>query len=450
MPTLFFTRQGLMIDKIDSANIIIKDKIDASLIDKKRSKIVQNLSKNIKIDGFRKGKVPTKIIESRYNDKITQDSQNEALNEHIQSQLKDANIEQSSVIGSAIFTKFEVVNGNIEFEAKLGLLPKVNLDDLSKTIPALNLKSIAKKDIDERLKIFAKNSGNLIESEKALENGDVANINFEGFIDGEAFEGGSAKDFDLELGSKSFIEGFEEGLIGLKKGDSTSLNLTFPKDYAQHLANKSVEFKVQINSVKQRESAKIDDDLAKKILLDNKDAKLEDLETYIKTQLENEAKHNAFNEAKPILAENLIKNIAFDLPSNIIEQEMDIIFRNSLQRLKEEELKELQENMDKAKQKRESFKGEAEKSVKLTFIVDTYAKQNNIQVSDNELYQMLYYEAMMSGRNPREVVENYEKSGMFPAIKMTILENKVLNHILEASLAKDSNKESKKDSKADK
>lgn len=423
-----------MVEKIDSANITIKDKIDADLITKKRTKIVQNLAKSVKIDGFRKGKIPTKIIESRYDDKITQDSQNEALNENIKTHLKNANIEENSVIGSAVFTKFEVVNGNIEFEAKLGLLPKVDLSDLSKAIPSLKLKSIAKKDIDERLKIFAKNSGNLIEKDKALENGDVANINFEGFIDGVVFDGGSAKNFDLEIGSKSFIDGFESGLIGLKKGDSKSLKLTFPKDYAQHLANKNVEFKVQVNSVKERESAKIDDDLAKKILLDNKDAKLEDLEIYVKTQLENEAKNNAFNEAKPILVENLIKNIAFDLPTNIIEQEMDIIFRNSLQSLKEDELKDLQENIDKAKAKRETFKNEAEKSVKLTFIVDTYAKQNNIQVSNNELYQMLYYEAMMSGRNPKEVVENYEKSGMFPAIKMTILENKVLNHILETSI----------------
>ena len=421
-----------MIEKIDSANIVIKDKIGADIIDKKRAKISQNLAKSVKIDGFRKGKVPLKIVESRYGEKILQDAQNEALNECIKTSLDSANIAQNSVIGNAVFSKFEVVNGEVEFEAKLGLLPEISLENVSKSIPMLKLAKVEKSDIDERLAIFAKNSGDLVEREKAIEKGDVANIDFEGFIDGSAFEGGSAKGFELEIGSKSFIDGFESGLVGLKKGDSTTLNLKFPQDYAAHLAGKDAEFKVQINAIKVRNSAKIDDDLAKKVLSNNAEAKLEDLEAFIKTQLTNERKNEAFNEAKPALIENLLKNIAFDLPQNIIEQEMDIIFRNSLQTLKEDELKALQDDKEKAKAKRESFKGDAEKSVKLTFIVDTYAKAHNIAVSDNELYQMLYYEAMMRGNNPKDLAEHYEQSGMFPAIKMTILENKVLNHILDA------------------
>lgn len=431
-----------MIEKIDSANIVIKDKIDANTIDKKRTKILNNLSKSVKIDGFRKGKVPPKVVESRYGEKILEDAKNEALNECIKNSLDSANIAQNSVIGNAIFSKFEVVNGEIEFEAKLGLLPQISLENISKSIPALKLARVEKSDIDERLAIFAKNSGELVEAEKAIENGDVANIDFEGFIDGSAFEGGSAKGFELEIGSKSFIDGFESGLIGLKKGDSTTLNLTFPKDYAAHLAQKNAEFKVKINTIKVRHSAKIDDDLAKKVLSNNAEAKLEDLENFIKTQLSNERKNEAFNEAKPALIENLLKNIAFDLPQNIIEQEMDIIFRNALQGLKEDELKELQDDREKAKAKRESFKSDAEKSVKLTFIVDTYAKAHNIAVSDNELYQMLYYEAMMRGNNPKDLAEHYEQSGMFPAIKMTILENKVLNHILEAESSGDSSAKS--------
>lgn len=445
----------MSIEKKNSANLLVKDKISADFINAKRAKIAQKISKNVKIDGFRKGKVPLSVVESRYKEQITQDSQNEALNECIKTALESEKIAQNSVIGTAIFSKFEIKDdGAIEFEAKLGIMPDFSLDDLEAQVPKLNLKNIAKKDIDARLEVFAKNSGELKEVDKKIENGVVANIDFEGFIDGSAFEGGSAKGYDLEIGSKNFIEGFEDGLIGLKKGDEKSLNLTFPKDYAAHLADKKVEFKVKINAIKERESAKIDDNLAKMVLSNNAEAKLEDLEAFVKTQLESEAKNNAFNEAKPILVDNLIANIAFDLPENIIEQEMDIIFRNALQSLKEDELKELQSDREKAKAKRESFKGEAEKSVRLTFIVDSYSKAHNIAVSDNELYQMLYYEAMMRGSNPKDLAEFYEQNNMFPAIKMTILENKVLNHILEAKLAKDSSKGAKdsgesSDSKAD-
>ncbi len=428
----------MSIEKKNSANVLIKDKISADLIFAKRAKIAQKLSKNVKIDGFRKGKVPLSVVESRYKEQILQDSQNEALNEYIKASLEAEKIAQSSIIGTAIFSKFDIKDdGAIEFEAKLGIMPTFSLDDLEAQVPKLNLKNIAKKDINERLEVFAKNSGELKEVDKKIQNGVVANIDFEGFIDGSAFEGGSAKGYDLEIGSKSFIEGFEDGLIGLKKGDEKTLNLTFPKDYAAHLADKKVEFKVKINAIKERESAKIDDNLAKMVLSNNAEAKLEDLEAFVKTQLESEAKNNAFNEAKPILVDNLIANIAFDLPENIIEQEMDIIFRNALQSLKEDELKELQSDREKAKAKRESFKGEAEKSVRLTFIVDSYSKAHNIAVSDNELYQMLYYEAMMRGSNPKDLAEFYEQNNMFPAIKMTILENKVLNHILEAKLGAD-------------
>lgn len=424
----------MSIEKQNGANILIKDSISIDKINEKHTKIAQKLSKQVKIDGFRKGKVPLKIIEQRYKEQITQDSQNEALNENIQSHLKDANIDTKTIIGNAMFLKFESNDKGITFEAKLGVVPSFDIEHLEKHSPKLNLKNIDKKAIDERLEIFAKNSGDLIEIDKQIENGDVANIDFEGFIDGANFDGGSAKGFDLEIGSKSFIDGFEDGLLGLKKGDEKTLDLVFPKDYAAHLANKKASFKVKVNVVKKREKAPINDDLAKKVLSNNNEAKLEDLESFIKTQLENEAKNNAFNEAKPLLIENLIANIAFDLPDNIVEQEMDIIFRNNLQRLKEDELKELQNNRDKAKEKRESYRNDAQKSVRLTFIVDSYAKAHNIQVSENELYQMLYYEAMMTGSNPQELAEIYKKNNMFPTIKMTILENKVLNHILEQNL----------------
>ncbi|RDU65037.1 trigger factor [Helicobacter sp. MIT 14-3879] len=419
---------------INTANVLIKDKVNSDLINKKRAKIAQNISKNIKIDGFRKGKVPLSVIESRYKDKITQDSQQEALNEKINDHLKKLNIELKNVIGSPIFLKYEIINDNIDFEVKLGILPKLDIEDISKFIPDIKLESISKDSINNKMEEFAKSNGKLIEVEKTLENGDIANIDFEGFINGEAFDGGKAKGYDLEIGSKSFIEGFEDKLIGMKKDQSKDIELKFPENYTAHLAGKDVVFKVKLNAVKKREIAKIDDELAKKILIQNDNATLKDLEEFAKIQLENEEKNKLINENKPKLVENLLSSIDFDIPENIIEQEMDIIFRNNIQKIKEEELKELQQDKNKAKEKRETFREEAQKSVKLTFIVDFLSKKNNISVSDNEVYQMLYYEAMMIGANPKELLENYEKNNVIPALKMTILENKVLNNLLESKL----------------
>lgn len=428
----------MSVELINSANILIKDKIPVDSINKRKARITQNIAKSIKIDGFRKGKVPLSVVESRYSDKILQDARNEALNEKIEECLKEKNIEASSIVGNLMFSKYDLQDSGIDFEIKLGIFPKIEIDDVSKLIPGIKIDSINKKLIDERIEQIAKTNGNLVEVEKTLENTDIANIDFEGFIDGEAFDGGKAEGYDLEIGSKSFIDGFEDKLIGMKKGESKDINLTFPKNYAKHLAGKDVTFKVKLNAVKKRESAPIDDELAKKILNQNENATIADLENFVKTQLENEAKGKAINEAKPKLIDNLISGVSFDLPQNIVEQEIDLAFKSSLKELKEDELKELQNDKEKAKERRESKRDEAQKSVKLTFIIDYLAKKDKIEVSNNEIYQMLYYEAMMMGANPKEVTEYYEKNNMLPAVKMTILENKVLNQLLESAISKDS------------
>ena len=317
----------------------------------------------------------------------------------------------------------------------------IELKDYEKLIPIVELNDVSDKDVDSRIKELAKSSGELVEikKERELKSGDVANIDFEGFLGDVSFEGGKAEGYDLEIGSNSFIEGFEEQLIGMAKGDTKDINVKFPDNYnATHLAGKEARFSVKLNTIKERKASKIDDDFAKKMIPNNSEATLDTLKENIKTQLHNENKSKVLNELKPKLIENLIDGINFDLPDNIVEQEIDVIFRNSLQSISKDELQELQNDKDKAKDKRESHREEAQKSVKLTFIIDTFAKKDNVSVNENELYQVIYYEAMMMGANPKDVIEHYEKNNMIPALKMTILENKILSNLLESTIKSDS------------
>lgn len=424
---------------INNANILLSTTIDNETINQKKKKIAQNISKNVKIDGFRKGKVPLSIIENRFKDRIIQDSQNEALNDLVRDSLKELNIQLDRIIGNPLITKFQNNDNGIEVEAKIGIFPDIDLTDYEKLIPFVELKKVSDKDVDSRIEELAKSSGDLVEVEKEkLESKDIANIDFEGFLGNTPFEGGKGENYDLEIGSKSFIEGFEEQLIGMKKGDIKDINVKFPDNYnATHLAGKEARFNVKLNAIKEAKASKIDDEFAKKMIPNNKDATLEILRDNVKTQLENENKNKALNDLKPKLIENLIDGFKFDLPDNIVEQEIDVIFRNSLQNISTEELQELQNDKDKAKNKRESFRDEAQKSVRLTFIIDKFAKINKVAVSDDELYQTIYYEAMMMGANPKEVLEHYEKNNMIPALKMTILENKILNNLLESTIKKD-------------
>lgn len=440
---------NLKTNKINSANVIASGTIALKDLENKIVKIATKLSKTLKIDGFRKGKVPLALVRSRYQDNIKQDAQREAVQDMLQAALKELNIAAQQVIGDPIITKFNENAENIDVEIKISLIPEINLDNIEQCIPEVKLPKITQKDIDARAEDIAKREAPLINAAKTkkLENGDSAVFDFEGFIDNKAFEGGKAENFELVIGSGQFIPGFEDSMLGMKAGEEKDIKVTFPENYqAKHLASKEAVFKIKLHAIKVRDKVELNDDLAKKFMPQNPEATLKDFMAEVEKQLQFEAKTKLYNEElKEKLVENFLKNILFDLPDLIVEQEMDLLFRNSLGTLSAEELKVIQESVEKAKEKRESFRDDAQKSVRVTFIVDSLAKQKEIVVQDNEVFQTLYYEAMMMGQNPEEVIEYYKNNNLFPAIKMAMIEDRVLHHLLDSKI----DSEKKPDSKSE-
>lgn len=425
----------LSIDFIDSANLFLKGLIPVSLLKERENKVAINFSKNVKLDGFRKGKIPLSVINARFGDKISQDAEQETLSMVIESTLKDNHVETNKILGSPLIKKYNKSEDGIDIEIEIGIFPNINIDNYDTLIPEISLESISTDKIEDRLADMAKNNGTLIEVSRTLQIGDIANINFEGFIDGKAFDGGNAENFDLEIGSKQFIDGFEDQLIGMQKGEIRQINVKFPENYnAKHLANKDSMFKVQLNKIQERKSLSIDDDLAKKLLPNEINATLDMLKKNVENQLKNENKSKLFNDFKKPLVDNLLNGINVDLPKNIVEQELDVIFRNKISNIPKDELKELQDDKEMAKEKRESYREDAKRSVKLTLIIDYLAKKLNIAVSDDEVYQMLYYESLMMNKQPKELVEFYKQNNMIPSIKVSLLEGKVLNNLLESKL----------------
>lgn len=198
---------------------------------------------------------------------------------------------------------------------------------------------------------------------------------------------------------------------------------------------------MKLNKIQVKDKPKIDEELAKSLLPEEKTPSLEVLKEKIKGQLELEAKTKLYNEElKEKLLENLNQKIDFELPDLIVEQEMDLLFRNSLNTLDPKELEELKKDPKKAQAKRDSFREEAQKSVKITFIVDSLSKEENISVEDNEVLQTIYYESMMSGQNPKDMIDYYKKNNLFPALKMAMIEDKILVHLLDKKLGKVSEK----------
>ncbi|MCH5313080.1 MAG: trigger factor [Helicobacter sp.] len=419
--------------RINSANAVVNGSIALKTLEEKFNKVIQKIAKNAKIDGFRKGKVPAQVIKTRYKEQVEQDAQQEAIQDFLESALKELGIAPRELVGSPVIAKFDKQDDKIELEIKVSVTPSFELDKVEEYVPEVKLKAITKAQIDERLEEIAKNRAplNEVTEDRALQKDDTANIDFEGFVDDKAFDGGKAENFNLLIGSNQFIPGFEDALIGMKKGEKRSIKVTFPTDYqAEHLAGKEARFDVSLHKILQKETPKIDDAFAKSIA--GEESTLETLKSMVKNQLEIEQKNELYNkELKEKLVEALLQNIRFDLPDLIVEQEMDILFRNTLSQLAPEEFEKLKNNEEEAKKQREAKRDEAQKSVQITFIADALAKKYNIIINDDEVMQRIYYEAMMMGQDPRAAFEHYQKNNILPAIKMTMIEDRVLHYLLD-------------------
>jgi trigger factor len=421
-------------NKINSANAKINAAITRSTLDNNIEKIAKQLSKDAKVPGFRKGKVPMDAVKKQYGERLVQDAEAKALRDLLDEGLKAMGIAPDTLIGEPQITKFEKTDSGIEVEVTIATRPAIELGDYVAMIPDVTKPTIADEAITARIEELASAQAPLvnIEANRALIDGDTALIDFEGFVDGVAFEGGKAENFSLRLGSGQFIPGFEEQVIGLSKGDEKTIDVTFPENYGgEKLAGKPASFKVKVHAIQAKENVVLDDELAKKMLPGFEDANLEMLKGKVKEQLESEEMSKLYNdELKPNLMEHFVANFTIDLPEFIVEQEMDMALNKKAREMTEEQITELRDNAEKVKEMRESFRDDACRAVKATFIVDALAKAESISVNEQELMQTIYYEAMQMGQDPAAVYKNYQESGYLPAIQMAMIEDRVLSKLL--------------------
>lgn len=424
----------IKVEQIDSANATATAKVSKQFLDEKQKKMAADVAKNMKVDGFRKGKVPTHVVMARHGEQIKQDAEQEALRVFLNDALKELGVENSTVVGEPSITKMDKTDDGLDVEIKISFRPKIELGDYKALIPEYKTPRVLKKEIDERINTMLRLSAPLkdLDKKRAVKSGDFVKIDFEGFIDGVAFEGGKAEGHLLEIGSNSFIPGFEDGVIGMQIGESKEIEVTFPKEYnSKDLAGKTSVFKVTLHSIQEKDIPKEpSEDTLKQLLPGEENPTMEKLEAQIKDQIKNEKLVKIFSdEVKPAFIEAILEKTEFALPENIVEQEIDIQVRGIFQKLSEEEIKEFSENPDKITEKREEFRTEAEKSVKLTFIVNELAKAEKINIADEEVMQMIYFEAMQQGQDPKAHYEQYEKQGVLPAIKMSITEERLFTQL---------------------
>ena len=421
------------VKKIDDANILVSGTIENSVIETNVDRLAREAGKQMKVDGFRQGKVPPHVVKKLHGDKLRQDAESDALKSLMDMGIKEAGINAADIIGEPIFKKYDKQDDKIEVELELSLRPDVKAEGYEKAVPAFEKPEATEKEVEEKLTEIAAQQAPFekIKRKRMVKDGDMTLIDFEGFVDGVAFDGGKAEKFNLKIGSGQFIPGFEEQIIGMKYEEEKTVTVTFPEEYqSKDLAGKKAEFKVKLHEIQEQVTPELNDELAQKILQDEK-ATLDTLKDKLKEQIVSEKVSKIYNEElKPKLIEALVAHFDFALPNNIVEQEIDAKINAKAREMKEEELKEYQENPEKVEALRDEVREEAQNSVKATFIVDALAKKEEVNVEDQEVSQAIYYEAMMSGQDPQQVIKYYQDNNLLPAVKMGMIEDKLFGKLL--------------------
>lgn len=427
--------------RVDEANAVISATVAKETIEANLDKVAKQAAKTMDIQGFRKGKVPVAVVKQRYADKLTEDAEGEALRAILADGLKELEIANEDLIGEPSISKYDKnEDGSIDFEVKVATKPNVDLGDYKALVPAVEDKEVSEDEVNAKLEEMAKQSAPLakIARKRMVRDGDHAVIDFEGFVDGVAFDGGKAEKYALEIGSGSFIPGFEEQVIGMKYEESKDITVTFPAEYqSKDLAGKEAVFKVTLHEIQEKTAAELNDEFAQKMLPQEENVTIDTLKEKIAEQIKNEVKAKYYREElKPEYLNTLVEKLQFALPSSVVDQEVNHALNNKVRTMSEDEIKALQEDASKVEEIRDELKADAESSVKATFIVDALARAEEVEVSDQEVTQVLYFEAMQMGQNPQDVLKQYEEAGYLPAIKMSMIEERVISKLLDEKLGK--------------
>ena len=433
---------------LDSVNTIASTTISADAIKSSVEKLAKKAAKTMKVDGFRQGHVPVAVVLKRYEKELTNDAEQDVLRDVVEEAIKQAGKKNDDLIGEPIVSKFDRKDDKIDVELTVSFKPSVDVSGYESLIPEFSNPRVLKKDIDEKKTELLKMIAPLekVESKRGLKVGDFAKFDFEGFVDGVAFEGGKAENYVLEIGSNQFIPGFEDGMVGIKAGGEKDIEVKFPENYgAAHLAGKDAVFKIKLHEIQERKiPEKLDEEMLKTILPNEEKPTEELLEERIKEQIRQEKIYKLINEElKPKFAEAAVEKFKFDVPKNIVEQEIDMQFRNAWSSFTPDDMKKFREDKDALAKKRDEYRKDAENSVRLTFIIDELARVRGVKVSDQEVVQAIYFEAYRSGQDPKAHLEMYRNQGMLPAIKMSMIEEKLFSELFNKE--KDEKKASKKE-----
>lgn len=414
-------------EKLEKSMVELQFSIDADTFKKAVDTAFKRESKKYAIPGFRKGKAPRTMIEKMYGaDIFHYDAVNDLFPEAYEAAVKEAKVEVVGRPEPEVVSMSEA-DGAV-LKVKVAVKPEVTLGEYAGLNVTKKVKTVDESQVEAELKRMQERNGRMLTREGAAENGDTVDIDFEGFVDGTAFEGGKAEHYNLVLGSNSFIPGFEDQIVGHSAGDEFDVNVKFPEQYhAEELAGKDATFKVKLHEVKYKELPNLDDDFAMDV---SEYDTLEELKNSIRKGIEDNNEKMADQQVENDLIEMVVNNMTAEIPQAMYDERIeelvqDFQYRIAQQGLKlEQYLQYMGMNMDQFKAQ---FAEQAEKQVKMRLAMEAIVAKEGITASDedfNNEVQRIADAYKMETDKVRSVVNE-------EAVKADLAVNKAIDFVKE-------------------
>jgi trigger factor len=418
--------------------------IPAEIVTGAFNKIYGQIQKEVHIKGFRPGKAPMATVRSLYSDRVKQDVAQELIQHH----YTRAVIEHK--LNPVNFPEFDftvpVDNEVFSFSANFEIRPEVQLKNYEGIEVEKEAFSFDEKAVDKVLENIQSSNAewNALLEDRPAQMGDMAVIDFEGFVDGKPLPQGSGTDFPLELGSRRFIEGYEEGIVGMNIGTQKTLHLKFPEGYqAAELSGKPVEFKVTLKSLKKKSLPEITPEFLKEKMGGSIET-VEKLRENIRNDLEKNERSRIETDFKNRLLKNLVKLNPIEVPASLIKEQKESLIQDMKQRMTQQGLPESQ--FGEYVQKWDSdFEATAKEMIQSGFIIDAIAKKHELNFTDADLDKKYEEYASQTGIELARIKDFYSRPEQSQKLSYMITEEKVMDHLLKTAKVKEVPKDKLKD-----
>ena len=416
-------------EKLEKSMVALTVEVGAADFEAAVEKAYKKQRGQIRVPGFRPGKAPRKMIEAMFGAQVFYE---EAVNIALPDAYEEAVKEQElQVVGYPQVELLDVGKEGFSFKATVAVFPEMTLGQYKGLEAPRAEAKVTDEDVDARLKEMAERNSRMVSVDRAVEKGDIANINFEGFLDGEPFDGGKGEDHDLEIGSGSFVPGFEDQLIGMKAEEERDINITFPEDYHADLAGKAVVFHVKVNAVKVKEVPAIDDEFAKDV---SEFATLDELKADVSGKITAEREEAAGRAFEDILMGKVADGLTGEIPDAMVEAQAQRFVDNFRMQIQSQGLpfdKYLEmTNMD-VDSLLEQAKEPAARQVKMDLAVGAIIKAEGLEATDEDVDAEYEKMAKQYGMEAEEIKKYMDAE----VIREQVLRDKAIRVVVDSAVA---------------